>query len=155
MDINSVGSSASGVAQTGSVSIGAGTNNSAGNSIGGNVGGSAASVGNSTGSGVTAVAGSPASGSVTGTSATSTTGSTSTPSLAQVKAAVKKINDSLNANGNGQDVQFAVDPGSKRVVVQVLDAQTNKVIRQIPSEEIIQMSQTLGQKLGNVINQQA
>ncbi|TDK65541.1 flagellar protein FlaG [Sapientia aquatica] len=77
------------------------------------------------------------------------------PSLAQVKQAVDNINASLNANGNSQNVQFAVDPNSKRVVVQVIDQQTDKVIRQIPSEEIIQMSMTLGQKLGQVINQQA
>jgi len=77
------------------------------------------------------------------------------PSLAQVKQAVDNINASLSANGNAQNVQFAVDPNSKRVVVQVIDPQTDKVIRQIPSEEIIQMSMTLGQKLGQVINQQA
>jgi len=85
--------------------------------------------------------------------ATGTTGAA--PSLAQVKQAVDNINASLNANGNAQNVQFAVDPNSKRVVVQVIDQQTDKVIRQIPSEEIIQMSMTLGQKLGQVINQQA
>ncbi len=77
------------------------------------------------------------------------------PSLEQVKQAVDNINASLNANGNAQNVQFAVDPNSKRVVVQVIDQQTDKVIRQIPSEEIIHMSMSLGQKLGQVINQQA
>lgn len=87
-------------------------------------------------------------------SAASSSGS-APPSLAQVKQAVDNINASLNANGNSQNVQFAVDPNSKRVVVQVIDQQTDKVIRQIPSEEIIQMSMTLGQKLGQVINQQA
>lgn len=83
------------------------------------------------------------------------TGSAGTPSLAQVKQAVDKINASLSENGYAQNVQFAVDPSSKRVVVQVVDPQTEKVIRQIPSEEIIQMSLVLGQKLGQIINQQA
>jgi flagellar protein FlaG len=78
-----------------------------------------------------------------------------TPTLAQVKQAVDHINSSLAANGNQQAVQFAVDPTSKRVVVQVIDPETNKVIRQIPSEEIIQMSMAIGQKLGQLINQQA
>ncbi|PRC91488.1 flagellar protein FlaG [Solimicrobium silvestre] len=78
-----------------------------------------------------------------------------TPTLAQVKQAVDNINASLNANGNSQAVQFAVDPSSKRVVVQVIDPVNGKVIRQIPSEEIIQMSMVLGQKLGKVINQEA
>jgi flagellar protein FlaG len=77
------------------------------------------------------------------------------PTTEQVKKAVDDINASLAANGNGQNVAFAVDPSSKRVVIQVIDQQTNKVIRQIPSEEIIQMSLSLGTKLGQVINQQA
>ena len=80
---------------------------------------------------------------------------TAAPTLAQVKQAVDNINASLSANGNANAVQFAVDPTSKRIVVQVLDPQTGKVIRQVPSEEIIQMGMALGQKLGQVINQQA
>jgi flagellar protein FlaG len=80
---------------------------------------------------------------------------TTSPSLADVQKAVDNINASLAAKGNSDAVQFAVDPSSKRVVVQVLDPQTGKVIRQVPSEEIIQMGMVLGQKLGQVINQQA
>jgi len=88
-------------------------------------------------------------------SSSSGSGKTTTPSLAQVNKAVNDINASLAANGNANSVQFAVDPTSKRIVVQVMDPETGKVIRQIPSEEIIQMGMTLGQKLGQVINQQA
>jgi flagellar protein FlaG len=80
---------------------------------------------------------------------------TAAPSLEQVNKAVSDINASLAANGNANSVQFAVDPTSKRIVVQVLDPADGKVIRQIPSEEIIQMGMALGQKLGQVINQQA
>ena len=78
-----------------------------------------------------------------------------TPTLAQVKQVVSNINSSLSDNGYAQNVQFAVDPSSKKVVVQVIDPETNKVIRQIPSEEIIQIGMTIGQKLGQLINQQA
>jgi len=88
-------------------------------------------------------------------SSSSAPGKTATPSLAQVNKAVNDINASLAANGNANSVQFAVDPTSKRIVVQVMDPETGKVIRQIPSEEIIEMGMTLGQKLGQVINQQA
>jgi len=92
-----------------------------------------------------------------GTSAESSgsAGKTASPSLDQVNKAVSDINASLAANGNANSVQFAVDPTSKRIVVQVLDPEDGKVIRQIPSEEIIQMGMALGQKLGQVINQQA
>ena len=78
-----------------------------------------------------------------------------TPTAEQAKKAVDAINASLTANGNSENVQFAVDPSSKRVVIQVIDKQTNTVIRQVPNEEIIQMSLTLDKKLGQVINQQA
>ena len=87
--------------------------------------------------------------------AASTSTKSPEPTLAQVKQPVDNINASLSANGNSDAVQFAVDPTSKRIVVQVLDPQTGKVIRQVPSEEIIQMGMALGQKLGQVIYQQA
>lgn len=81
--------------------------------------------------------------------------SPSTPSAEAVKTAVDTINASLASNGNARNVQFAVDPSSKRVVIQVIDQHTHKVIRQIPNEEIIQMSLSLNRKLGLVIDQQA
>jgi len=77
------------------------------------------------------------------------------PTLKQVQQAVDHINASLSENGQGQSVQFAIDPDSKHIVVQVRDPQSGKVIRQIPSEEIIQMGMSLGQKTGQVIKEQA
>ena len=100
----------------------------------------------------------PVSATGTGASGESQTQSASgavAPTLDQVKQAVSNINASLAASGNSDNVQFAVDPTSKRIVVKVIDPQTGKIIRQIPSEEIIQMGMSLGQKLGQVINQQA
>jgi len=77
------------------------------------------------------------------------------PTLKQVQQAVDNINASLSESGQGQSVQFAIDPTSKHIVVQVRDPQSGKVIRQIPSEEIIQMGMSLGQKTGQVIKEQA
>ena len=82
-------------------------------------------------------------------------GSASTLTAEQAKKAVDTINASLTANGNSQNVEFAVDPSSKRVVIQVIDKQTNTVIRQIPNEDIIQMSMAADKKLGQVISQKA
>lgn len=84
-----------------------------------------------------------------------TPGSADKLTAEQAKKAVDTINASLTANGNSQNVQFAVDPSSKRVVIQVIDKQTNTVIRQIPNEDIIQMSMTADKKLGQVISQKA
>ena len=123
-----------------------------------NIIGNSAAVNVNSGSGQTPIVTTPvATSSSEGAAAPTSTGVSSTthPSVAQVKQAVDNINASLAANGNAQNVQFAVDPSSKRVVIQVIDQQTDKVIRQVPSEEIIQMSMSLGQKLGQVINQQA
>ena len=43
-------------------------------------------------------------------------------------------------------LQFSVDENSGRTVIKVLDAETKEVIRQIPAEEVISLSRTLGRK---------
>lgn len=82
-------------------------------------------------------------------------GKSATPSLEQVQKAVDDINTTLQANPNTQSVQFAIDPASKKIVVQMIDTQTGKVLSQYPSEEIIQMGLALGKKIGQLVNQQA
>jgi uncharacterized FlaG/YvyC family protein len=77
------------------------------------------------------------------------------PSLDQVQKAVDDINNTLKADPNTSAVQFAIDPSSKKIVVQMIDTQNGKVISQYPSEEIIQMGLALGKKIGQLINQQA
>ncbi len=80
---------------------------------------------------------------------------TTTPSMEQVQKAVDDINTTLQANPNTSSVQFAIDPASKKIVVQMIDTQTGKVLSQYPSEEIIQMGLALGKKIGQLVNQQA
>jgi len=75
------------------------------------------------------------------------------PTIEQVQQAVKDMNQSFSANNQG--VQFAIDQSSKRVVVKVMDEKTHQVLRQIPSEELLELSQALDQKVGKLINQQA
>lgn len=79
----------------------------------------------------------------------------STPSMDQVQKAVDDINTTLKANENTSAVQFAIDPSSKKIVVQMIDTQSGKVLSQYPSEEIIQMGLALGKKIGQLVNQQA
>ena len=45
-----------------------------------------------------------------------------------------------------RELQFSVDENSGRTVIKVLDAETKEVIRQIPAEEVISLSRTLGKK---------
>jgi len=46
-----------------------------------------------------------------------------------------------------RDLQFNVDDSTGRVIVTVRDSQTNEVIRQIPSEEILALSRHLADAL--------
>jgi len=54
-----------------------------------------------------------------------------------------------------QTVQFKMDEESDRVIVQVVDTATDKVLRQIPNEEVLAFSKTLGRLQGLVVREQA
>lgn len=54
-----------------------------------------------------------------------------------------------------QAVQFKIDEDSERVIVQVVDTATDKVLRQIPNEEVLAFSKTLGRLQGLVVREQA
>lgn len=67
--------------------------------------------------------------------------------------AVKKLNE-LVAPAL-QTVQFTMDEETDRVIVQVVDTATDKVLRQIPNEEVLAFSKTLGRLQGLVVREQA
>ena len=52
-----------------------------------------------------------------------------------------------------RELQFSVDENSGRTVIKVLDAETKEVIRQIPAEEVISLSKTLGRKESLIFSQ--
>lgn len=66
----------------------------------------------------------------------------------ELQAAVDTLNRALQAAN--RDVVFSIDEDSKRVVVKIVDSETDDVIRQIPSEQALELSRTLdeGQGLG-------
>ncbi len=47
-----------------------------------------------------------------------------------------------------RDLQFSVDERSGKIVVKVVDSQTGETIRQIPTAEMLSISQALSQSLG-------
>jgi len=47
-----------------------------------------------------------------------------------------------------RNLQFSIDSGSGRTVVKVVDADTDKVIRQIPSDEVLVMAKRLEEQAG-------
>ena len=55
-----------------------------------------------------------------------------------------------------QDIEFAVDKTSGRTVIKVMDTSTNKEIRQIPSQEILDLAQSINTyQSGLLIKQKA
>lgn len=73
--------------------------------------------------------------------------------LAQVKQAVKAINDAVKMLSTG--VEFSVDENTKGTVVKVVDTQTHDVIRQMPSEEALAIAKALDKLQGLIIRQKA
>ena len=58
---------------------------------------------------------------------------------------VSQLNDYIQ--NTQRDVDFSVDDSTGRVVVRVVDSTSDKVIRQIPSEEMLAISQHLIESL--------
>ncbi len=48
-------------------------------------------------------------------------------------------------------VQFENDEASNNLVVKVIDRDTNEVIRQIPPEELLELTKTLNELSGNLV----
>ncbi|WP_025872920.1 flagellar protein FlaG [Methylobacillus glycogenes] len=78
---------------------------------------------------------------------------TSQVSKAEVDTAVKQINEFISPIL--QSIQFSTDNDSGRVVVKVVDSETQKVLRQIPNEEVLAISKTLDKLQGLIIRQTA
>jgi len=68
-------------------------------------------------------------------------------------AAVNKLNE-LVAPAL-QTVQFSMDEEAGRMIVKVIDTATQKTIRQIPNEEVLAFSKTLGRLQGLVVRERA
>ncbi|MGE8360521.1 flagellar protein FlaG [Pseudomonas sp.] len=61
----------------------------------------------------------------------------------QVEAAVATIQDFVQSVR--RDINFSLEEGSGRVVVKVTDSGSGNVIRQIPSEEALQLAENLSE----------
>lgn len=74
------------------------------------------------------------------------------PSSAEaLKQVANQINDFLKASDS--DLQFTVDRESGQVVVRIVDAQTQDLIRQIPSDEMLAIAHALDRMSGLLIDQ--
>lgn len=75
------------------------------------------------------------------------------PNMAELERAVDDIRNAVQTQSQG--LEFSIDSDSHRTIVKVIDQQTKEVIRQIPSEEALQISKALDQAAGLLIRQKA
>ena len=64
----------------------------------------------------------------------------------KLDSSVRNLNDFVQSVR--RNLQFSIDSGSGRTVVKVIDADTDKVIRQIPSDEVLAMAKRLEEQAG-------
>lgn len=70
------------------------------------------------------------------------------PDFEQLMEAVAKLNDHLQ--NVQRDLHFSIDDASGKTVVRVVNSETDEVVRQIPSEEVLRISQIIKEQLENL-----
>lgn len=66
---------------------------------------------------------------------------------AQLKQKVEQLNRFVT--GRNAQIEFQVDESSARVITKIIDSKTREVIRQIPNEEVLRISQAIGSALNH------
>ncbi len=74
-------------------------------------------------------------------------------SAEQVKQAVQKIQGSVD--NLAQNLRFSVDEDTGKTIIKVVDAHTDELIRQIPTEEAVEIARTLDKVQGLLFNGKA
>lgn len=74
-------------------------------------------------------------------------------SAEQLKQAVQKIQGTVN--NLAQNLQFSIDEDTGKTIIKVMDVQTEEVIRQIPTEEAVEIARTLDKVQGLLFNGKA
>jgi flagellar protein FlaG len=82
------------------------------------------------------------------------------PPAAALQAAVAQVEHAVQSANHffkqiSQDLEFSVDAGSGRTVTRLVDKETNTVIRQIPSEEMLEIARALDHFQGLLIRLKA
>ena len=75
------------------------------------------------------------------------------PSSEQLNQAVKQIQDVITKSANS--LQFSIDEDLGVSIVKVVDTESKKVLRQIPSEEVLKIAKALDTLQGLLVKQQA
>lgn len=81
------------------------------------------------------------------------TQSAAQPGLDQVQQAMNEVREAISPVA--QNLLFSIDEDTGHTVVRVVDAETEEVIRQIPSEEILAIAKALDKLQGVLLKQEA
>lgn len=81
-------------------------------------------------------------------------GATRAPTPEQLKEAVREINKVMQQSN--RNLEFSMDDDTHRLVVRLTDTETGELIRQIPSEETLAISRSIGEfQQGFLLRQKA
>ena len=75
------------------------------------------------------------------------------PSAEQINQALDEVREALKPVA--QNLLFSLDSDTGKTVIKIVDASTDEVIKQIPSEEIPAISKALGKLQGLLVKQEA
>lgn len=70
-----------------------------------------------------------------------------------LRQAVERINQSLPPSNQG--IEFSIDEDSERVIVKVVDRETREVLRQMPTQEALEIAKALDRSQGLLIRLEA
>jgi flagellar protein FlaG len=79
--------------------------------------------------------------------------SAKTPSMDEVNEAVKQLNNAMKTMSQG--LEFSVDHDVDKIVVKVVDQQTQEVLRQMPTQEALEIAKAMDRVQGLLIRQKA
>jgi len=76
------------------------------------------------------------------------------PSKEQVQKAVESMKQMIETAAPNS-LQFSIDDDTGKTIVRISDAQTGEMIRQIPSEELLEIARSLDRMQGMLLRQEA
>ena len=75
------------------------------------------------------------------------------PTAQRVEAAVGEANKTMKAIDAA--IRFEVDPETKMTVIKIVDTANNTVLRQVPTQEMLEIAQALDRMQGLLFSQKA
>lgn len=76
------------------------------------------------------------------------------PTPEQVRSAVESLRQMVQATAASK-LDFSIDDDTGKTVVRVTDAETGEMIRQIPSEELLELARSLDRMQGLMLQEKA